>query len=432
MEGQQLVSIKKTKIALLIFIALIFHNFYRLSSLYFLIPLLLYGIYFFDFFKKPLVVNRKNKIIILYLIFIVFSVYIIFISFINSDFKNVAIGMSRFFYVIPISMIFYDTVKTEKFVSKLLFIYVFCSAIACATVPLQAFITGPINWFSPYSFRAGIIRYSSLLGNVSAMGIAGGLSFLVAILLPYRSKVLKFTICSVILISLFMSLQRAAVVNIILSFVFYFLFNDIKLKSKLFGLVFSLFIISGSVLLLLKFENTKVLTSFFLGSLGIAGAENQIVDYDPITSQIQYRVIGNTLSHFDYLKLTGFVFGIGYKGLGGVLAQPSIYAHNDFVNLFAVGGIGYFIFFIVFFYYIVTTLYRYLILSKKLENKDIYKNLTIFFAFSILFIINFVGGSGNYLQPNISILFWLIVGILGGHYFRFFNNLKRYKGKNFS
>ena len=47
-------------------------------------------------------------------------------------------------------------------------------------------------------------------------------------------------------------------------------------------------------------------------------------------------------------------------------------------------------------------------------------NLITLLGAHSMFIINIPMGSGNFVHPNISILFWITIGLLCGHYYKTF------------
>ena len=353
------------------------------------------------------------------------SLYIVAISFANEGFNYTIIGISRYFYVLIITLLVFIIVKNENTVNNILHLYVLCIAIGSLSLPLQLF-TGPISWFTIPTIRGGLQRYSSLFGNVSAMGIVGGTGLVAALLLNYNNKYIKRIILLSILIGMGMSLQRAGIANIILAIMVYYYLNDIRPSKKILLLLTSGSFFILTILLLLNYEPTKFYISFFLTTLGLNSGVNALVDYTPISEQIYYRLFTNIFVHFNLrLGLIKSFTGLGFSGLGGVLGQKGSFTHNDIFNIVSVGGIFYLFIYIYLFVYIIVTLKKYIKISKKIGSKLLTNNLVVLFGAHLLFIINIPVGSGNFIHPNHSILFWTTVGLLSGHYYRLFNSTNK-------
>ena len=92
-------KIKYESIFLLLVVSIMLHNINRLSTIYAIIPILLYLISFakIKFYK----VSSLN----LFYIFIIFHIYIIIISFIKLRFDEWILALIRFSSVIPISLL---------------------------------------------------------------------------------------------------------------------------------------------------------------------------------------------------------------------------------------------------------------------------------------------------------------------------------------
>jgi len=428
-SGIYIIRIKKLHLLYLLFVSLCFHNFYRLSFAYVLIPITIYLLLLLNIDRKKLEIRNSNKLFIAYVLILFMSIYIVAISFVSEGFIYTIIGITRYFYVLIIALVVFITVKNEKTVNNLLHLYVICIAIGSLTIPLQLF-TGPISWFTESTNRSGLIRYSSLFGNISAMGIIGGTGLVSTLLLNYKNKNIKRFILLSILIGMGMSLQRAGIANIILAIIVYVYLIDIKSSRKIILLLTATSVVILTLLFLINYGPTKIYTSFFITSLGINSGVDAPVDYTPISNQIYYRLFTNVTVHFiERLSPILFFTGLGFSGLGGVLGQTGYnFTHNDFFNILAVGGILYLVLFLYIFLYIIIQLRKYIKISKKIGNKLFTNNLIVLLGAHLLFLFNIPMGSGNFIHPNHSILFWTTIGLLSGHYYNFFHTIRFYKG----
>ena len=422
--GICIIKIKKLHLLYLLFVSLCFHNFYRLSYVYVLIPITIYLLLFLNIDRKKLKISNSNKLFISYLLILFMSLYIVAISFVSEGFIYTIIGITRYFYVLIIALVVFIIVNNEKTVNNLLHLYVICIAIGSLTLPLQLF-TGPISWFSDPTMRSGLIRYSSLFGNVSAMGIIGGTGLVSTLLLNYKNKNIKRFISLSILIGMGMSLQRAGIANIILAIIVYVYLIDIKSSRRIVLLLTATSVVILTLLFLINYGPTKIYTSFFITSLGINTGVDAMVDYTPISEQVYYRLFTNVIIHFnERLGLINFLMGLGFSGLGGVLGQRGIFTHNDIFNIISVGGILYLVIFLYIFLYIIIYLRKYIKISKKIGNKLLTNNLIVLLGAHLLFLFNIPMGSGNFIHPNHSILFWTTIGLLSGHYYKLFHKQK--------
>ena len=392
-------------------------------------PISIYFLLFISFNWRNLKISSHNKVFLSYLFLLFISCYIVGISFATGGIYYTIIGVTRYFYVLIISLVVLITVNNEKAVNNLLHLYVICIAIGSLTLPLQL-LTGPIGWFSESSMRSGLIRYSSLFGNVSAMGIVGGTGLIAALLLNYKNHFIKMIMIFSILIGMGMSLQRAGIANIVLATLIYFYFYDIKPSKKTMLLFGSISFIIFTILFLLNYEPTQIYTSFFLTALGLdSGVTETIVDYDPLSEQIYYRLVTNVSVHFEErLGIIKSLTGLGFSGLGGVLGQKGIFTHNDIFNIVSVGGILYLFGYIFIISFVALYLKKYIKISKKNKNKLLSNNLIVLLGAHLLFVLNLPMGSGNFIHPNHSILFWTTIGLLSGHYYNYFHTSKIYKG----
>ena len=90
--------IKKLHLLYLLFVSLCFHNFYRLSFAYVLIPITIYLLLFLNIDRKKLKISNSNKLFISYLLILFMSLYIVAISFVSEGFIYTIIGITRYFY----------------------------------------------------------------------------------------------------------------------------------------------------------------------------------------------------------------------------------------------------------------------------------------------------------------------------------------------
>lgn len=412
-------SINYSTLFIFLFLSISFHNFQRLSIIYLLVPFSLYFLLSFSLDLLNFKIHKKNIIYFFYVFFIFYSIFLIFYSIPISG-GATFIGMIRYFFTPLIALFAVNTVKSELTIRKLLNYYILIIFIAALTIPLQ-FIIGPISWFSDAATRGGAYRFSTLLGNLTAIGIAGGIGLTMVLLYERENKIIRYILIFGIAIGMSMSMQRAGVMNIIISYIIYFILSSgnwvkkLRLLSSILTLSVILFIIAYNI------EFSRIYLSFFMNSLGIDSGIQTRVDYSPFYDQIFYRLFGNTLTHINYYGPVWLIIGYGFAGFGGVLGMEGLYAHNDFLNMLTIGGVIYLLFFIFFLAFLLVKNIDYF----QRSGNDISKNnLRVLLGSLIIFIINLPMGSGNFLHPNHSLIFWFSVGLFSGFYF---NKYSKYK-----
>lgn len=397
----------------LLFFSINLHNFQRLSILYLLVPFTLYFLLCFSIDLANLRINKKNTIYFFYLFFIFYSIFLAIYSIPIAGSKTL-IGAARYFFTPLIALFAINTINSEFVVDKLIRYYIFIIFISAMTIPLQ-FIIGPISWFAEAATRGGAYRFSTLLGNLTAIGIAGGVGLTLALLHQHKNNIFRYFLIGGIVIGMSMSMQRAGIMNVILSFIIYFFLSPGNWIKKMRLLILIILLAMTIYVIASNIEFTRIYLSFFLNSLGIDSGIQTRVDYSPFYEQIIYRLVGNTISHINYYGPLWLIIGYGFSGLGGVLGMSGLYAHNDFLNMLTIGGVVYLLFFIVFIILLFTKNVYYLRLTDSEISKN---NLRSLLGALIIFIINLPMGSGNFLHPNHSIIFWLSVGLFSGFYFK--------------
>ena len=256
---------------------------------------------------------------------------------------SIIVGIVKYFFTPLIALFAISMVRSEKQISQLINCYIIIIFIAALTIPLQ-FIIGPISWFAESATRGGAYRFSTLLGNLTAIGISGGMGLTMALFFKRSNNFIYIMIILGISIGMLMSMQRAGIINFLLAFMIYFFGSggSFTRKLKLLFFLSTLFILA--YYFAMKIEFSKIYLSFFLNSLGLDSGIQTRVDYDPFYEQIIYRLVGNVLTHFNYYGFIWLSVGYGFSGLGGILGLKGLYAHNDFLNMLTVGGLIYFLF----------------------------------------------------------------------------------------
>lgn len=415
------ILIRPFTLVFLLFVLINFHLIRNLNSALFIFFVsTLYSVVAFSFVRKKLPFIKANSLYLSYLIFLLFGFYVAFISMFSLEPKDFWHGLARFFVLMPLGLISFANINTEGQVRKILIFYVAFVALASATVPLQHII-GPISWFSGVYERAGIPRFSSLMGSVTVTGIAGGAALTVLLLLSNVNRLLRYFLICLLLGAMIFSLQKASLANICLAFGIYIWISGRFSARKLFRSLGTLSVASLFLLVLVTQSEVanKYVGGFLVENFGLAiNSEREIFrDYYDYTfvESLEQRLLslpGRVLATYGPQIL---LIGGGMKVMAGTLGQDGPMNHNGYFDVWFSGGIVYFILFIVMVALMFRGIRRAIRASEHTFNSRMRNNLYCIYGVLIVILVNNIGANTLF-QPNTGALFWLLVGVLAGHY----------------
>lgn len=336
------------------------------------------------------------------LLFLLSILWIPFISLLNMPTNEFLVSLPRFLVTLPYLLFCYIYNGFNDFMSKkVLKLFVGFSVLASLTVPFQI-VFGPIPFFSDPSYREGLVRYSSLAGNLTILGTAAGIALAIVLFsgdyLFNKSK--KNIVLFLLLLSMLMTLQKAAVVNILICYSFYFfIYGEVNLLKKIISIVFSIVLMLS---LMRIFDETefvlyieRIINYTFSGSS--AGTRMDIVNR---IWYLPYRVITyNNVTFIDY------IFGIGFPSLAGTMGNPHYpMAHNNFVDLLLSGGLLHLISFL---YLLLKVPYN--VVKKYFKRRVITSVDRMYSVAIIIIILNMLIGAATFYQPvTATIVYFLI------------------------
>lgn len=260
---------------------------------------------------------------------------------------DVLAGVSRLLFSLPI----YLSVLSIPFsavVSRKLFLTAGVLTFFASSSIIYQFVQGPIWWFAESSERSGIDRYASLFGSLTALGVVCGVGLL-SLAVSVRSKVLFFCLIAFIICGSVLSLQKAAVVNVVLALMLTLYFRGIGFVQVLLGVaVFSLL-----SLLMLPVMGDQFL--LYLESFRVFDEKSSgFTDDVSLVASILDRILELPLVAIDYFGVDSLFWGVGPVGASGSLGFPEVpMTHNGIVDIFLVGGMGYFLFFVLLFAFVL-------------------------------------------------------------------------------
>ena len=335
-------------------------------------------------------------------VFLLTLLWIPVISLAHMDPSKYLIAFTR--YCITLPFVFFMFIYNQysfSLVTRVL--RVLCVYMACAalSIPYQIMF-GPISFFAESSFRDGLVRYASLAGSLTALGTLG--SFALAILLfsgdLLFSRRNKNFLIAIILTGMLMSLQKAAVVNIIICFAAFVLMNDQISFSRKISVIVGIFLIA--FVLDLMFDDSPF--SIYVQSLfDYTFSETSVGVSQDLASRLWHRP--QSVVNYHKIRLSSVVLGIGFPALGGILGLAHLpMSHNNYFDLLFSGGIIHFLSFLLLLGKVIIGTVRKRLAQSRLNQID-----RAYFVVTLLIMGNMVIGAASFYQPISSVFtFWII------------------------
>jgi hypothetical protein len=303
--------------------------------------------------------------------------------------ENYNDAILRFFYIVPLTLASSILVYRTFWVRSFLNVYVFLILMGCSSVFYQL-VFGPVSWFADASERDGLVRYSSMLGSLTVLGIAGGLA-LPAIFFSRISRTFKVLLVLFVCLGMLVTLQKAAVINIA---VFLVLVCYELIRHKRFLLLFSFLALSTLILLSVIFFDLGYLSSTVRNVVRIGGSA-EFSDVSLFQS-VRDRIWVLPSALLDVHGVWGLLAGVGMVGGSGALGFPDYpMAHNVYFDYLFIGGVIYLGTFLFLFMYSWRK-FHVLMNSGTHEDRLIYR--AVFFI-QLLVFINLPFASGMQYQP---------------------------------
>ena len=401
-------SIAHPLLAVLLFLSLNLHLLRNISIAYLAIPGMLFA---FLIAEAVPGLRLSNPLSRTYAAFLVWSVYVVVISPLRLGASDLAAASARLFFVLPLAIVVQGLDK-DSTVRRFLIVYAAVAAVGCATLPLQ-FFTGPVGWFAETSSRAGFDRYASLFGNLTAVGIVGGIGLIVVLLLR-MNRILKAIFVTAIVVGMMLSLQKAAIMNLLVVVAVYSWHSGsdaIGRARKLVLAVLLVCVVVGPMVWVAGSVATASLDNVFR-----FGSHASYDDYT-VTTSIGQRLWELPGVVYDEYGTAGVLAGAGLIGGGGTLGMPDApQSHNSFFDLVFTGGVLYAFLFGRLLWLCLVRIGTLRACCSPSANAIRANNFNVLSGALAVFAINLPFNSGIVFQPNECILFWLTVGLLAGPY----------------
>lgn len=379
------------------------HLFRNISPLYYVFYLLSFLVAIFIVLRKWLFLTslEKKTIFLISLVFVypIFALAPGILAGKYLSFEEIIIGATRTIFSLPMVLVILSTSSEVKSIRKLVFTTAFFTLIAALTIPYQ-FIFGPISWFVEITVRAGLDRFGSLFGSLTSLGGVVGYGLLAAVV-SIGSTLGAALVISGIVLGGILSLQKAAIANLILAI----LYLPYTQKISKINLLTSIPIISVVFVCFSSFFWHEIFA--FINSIKLTTESEKISDGYSFEEDIWVRIIDLPLVAIEFQGARNLLWGVGPIGASGAFGYQDIpMSHNGVIDLFLVGGVLYFFIFIYFIFFVI---------NNSIANAPhiIDKKFIKFGAFCLFItLVNVVFSGLNFFSPSGAMFFALSVRCL--------------------
>jgi hypothetical protein len=383
--------------------------------------LVITGVLYFLLITVQFFSGRKDKLFTFNIILLPFMfslAYIILISGVfviyglfYNNLDEMINGSSRLLFAPMIVFVVAKMPWTETRIEKILLTFSLITAVGCLSLPYQVFF-GEITWFAESSMRAGFVRFASLFGSLTTIGMVGAIGVISTLFLGKVSNFQKALLLICIVTGLALSLQKAAVVNLVLAIVLSLYFANREVRSKITQIFFGL-----ALVIFLGLPLIPDIQS-------IASATVQNFRFDENSESTGDVTVGESLLERtidrprNAIQSYGYEYlltGVGIIGSAGALGLPEAEStHNTLADNALTGGVLNLSILLWLLYVMGREVMRPIPSKSVLSNNQYACARAVYFL--VLFNLPFV--SGMLLQPNISLLFYFFLGLAAAGYFR--------------
>lgn len=363
------------------------------SHIYFPIFFIILGAISLYIFKKGFFPRGSDFFSIQIWIFYFLLLYIASVSFIYGDLNDFLKAFPRMI-IMPITfIIFINLINNKKHFHNIISLLIFFSVIASISLIYQVYF-GPLEFLVDSSQRSGLERYPSTFGSLTIYGAVVGIITFLVIRTNYNFLI-KIFLITLFLLAAFLTLSKAAIMNILIVAILSLFF--VKIRNKIFIVFLSIFLLG------IIYYSFPELAIYIDTSIEVLGVSSQGIDLDSSASVYQ-QFLKRFFYSFDYLlqfELIEIFFGFGLIGGQGVFGLPYSFTgttHNQFMDLYLIGGIFLFLNIIFLTVCLILELYH-------MKKNDLLAET--FFYCNLIAIINMFFFNGFIYQPITSFVFWL-------------------------
>jgi hypothetical protein len=326
-------------------------------------------------------------------IFYILMIFISAMTFFYGDLKDFLKAFPRMLLMPLTAFFLFNFIKKKNQFYRILNIYLFFGVLGSLSLVYQVFF-GTLDFLTIAGNRENLVRYSTSFGSLTSYGATVGILMLVLVLLEPKKSVLKiffgiflFSLCGII------TLSKAGLANVLIFALIFIIF--IRIKYKLFYILISFLALYLTYFYVPEINDyiKAAINSLKLGSEAAVGG---------IEEQAFTRFVGGIirLSHHSiYANFFGFGL-LGGQGAFGLPLSISGTTHNQYTELFNIGGIFLFI-------NVLALLISLMIKLLELMRKDDLARL--FFYCNSLGMFNMFFFNGFLYQPYSSFVLWLSI-----------------------
>lgn len=305
-------------------------------------------------------------------------------------------ALPRFLITLPF-VVFCSYYGNFNLRETLKFFRVFCIFVTFSSLSVVYQVAfGALPFLADPSVREGLVRFSSLAGSLTALGIIGGFAVVVLMFLGHRlfGSAIATSLVVVNVIGMLATLQKAAVVNLALCLILYVCINRRSLLARL-APIWTL-IIGGFGFYLLAGDSA-------LGRYISTTVYYTIAIEDRLVGDLAQRLwtLPMLVARFHDVGTLGWMTGIGMAALSGTVGLPHLpMTHNWFFDSVLSGGIIHLLLFLGLAIKVPLT-----VLSKKIKGRPITDIDYAYVAIFVIFVANSLIGLTTY-HPVIAVLFF--------------------------
>lgn len=401
------------KLLLITCIVLFFQVFRNVSLVFYIaILFLMYGLLYISFMLSSQSSLKKMEFSICEIAFLFSYINIPLISLFYLSIADYMVALPRFLVTMPfIIFTFLYKDYTETFIRYLLKTFCYFMALSALTIPLQS-LTGAISFFAASSTREGLERFASLAGSSTALGTLGGVALAVIIFSEDKifKKKEKIILMVSIVVGMIMSMQKAALINILICIIGYiFLANHINITKRI--IIVIIIIISVASLISINPVTSEYFEknfSYTFENDSSVGTKDDFLSRQTVLPILVVKKNG--------MIFRDFIFGIGFRALSGTMGLPSYpMAHNNYFSLLFSGGIIHLISFL----FLISQILIHILTN--LKNSNALGKVYLFIA--ILFMINMFIGAAEFYQPIMTVIIFVCINSFSKFKNQFFEKI---------
>ena len=237
--------------------------------------------------------------------------------------------------IMPVTLIIFINLFTKKneFI-KIINLLIIFSIFASISLIYQVYF-GPLEFLVDSASRSGLERYPSTFGSLTIYSAVVGIITLLVI----RQEInffFRLLIIILFLVSSFLTLAKAAIVNIIL--VTFFSLFFLKIRYKFYFIFLTLL---SLLLIYYLFPKLGLYIKSSIEILGIGSEGIDTVSSGSLYQQFLKRFFYST-HYLLQFEINQIFFGFGLIGGQGVFGLPYSFTgttHNQFMDLYLIGGV---------------------------------------------------------------------------------------------